>query len=449
MFPKSVLKAVWPIGRNTSAEIAMASGTTCIILAAGKGSRMHSATHKVLHHVAGRSLLDHVLATTEAIGADQVVVVVGAQRSQVEHAIRGRSNVTIAHQAEQLGTGHAVLAARDALKFSSGETIIMYGDVPFVSGNTITRLRADAASCSGVAILGFDAEDPGQYGRIIATGVGTVERIVEYRDATSQERAIKFCNSGIIAASTPILFELLSQVTNDNAAGEFYLTDIVGLARSSGIEARATIASENEVLGVNSRLDLAAAEAAFQQRIRGNFMADGVTLQAPKSVHFCYDTVIAADVIIEPNVVFGPGVVIQAGARIRAFSHLEGCVVGAGAVIGPYARLRPGANIGVDAKIGNFVEIKNASLGPGAKANHLSYVGDATVGQGANIGAGTITCNYDGYFKHQTHIGEGAFIGSNSALVAPVDVGDNAIVAAGSTITQSVDAGSLALTRAE
>jgi len=427
----------------------MALGTTCIILAAGKGTRMRSNTHKVLHEVAGLSLLGHVLSVTDVIGADQVIVVVGALRDQVEAAISGRDTVTIAYQAEQLGTGHAVMAAKQAVVSMDGVTIILYGDVPFVPSEIIDQLRKDAAQTSGLAILAFEANDPAQYGRIVADESGAVDAIVEYRDATVEQRAITLCNSGILAAPTRLVFDLLSDVKDDNAAGEYYLTDVVAIAREKGVSTVATVAREQDVLGVNSRVDLASAEAAFQNKRRHEAMVSGVTLQAPDSVYFSHDTVIENDVVIEPNVVFGPGVLVKSGATIRAFSHLEGCTVGAGSVIGPYARLRPGAQIGSDVKIGNFVEVKNATFDDGAKANHLSYIGDAHVGAKANIGAGTITCNYDGFFKYKTQIGAGAFIGSNSALVAPVTVGDNAIVGAGTTLTQSVEAGDLALTRAK
>lgn len=426
----------------------MASTITCIILAAGKGTRMRSQLHKVLHNVAGRSLLGHVLASTKAIGAQQVITVVGAGREQVEASLAGQDGISTALQAEQLGTGHAVVCARETVGSMEGVTLVLYGDVPFVSPETLTSLEASARSSGGIAVLGFHATDPGAYGRLITDASGALDAIVEYKDASDEQRTITLCNSGILAAPTALLFELLADVKSDNAAGEYYLTDVVALARARGLSAGVTVADEAEVQGVNSRQDLSVAEVSFQQRMRARMMQSGVTLQAPGSVHFHFDTVVEQDVVIEPNVVFGPGVYVKESATIRAFSHLEGCIVEGGAVVGPYARLRPGAHIGAGAKIGNFVEVKNATFEAGAKANHLSYIGDAHVGAKANIGAGTITCNYDGFFKYKTQIGAGAFIGSNTALVAPVCVGDTAIVGAGSVITKDVDAGDLAVTRA-
>lgn len=426
----------------------MASPITCIVLAAGKGTRMRSKTHKVLHEVAGRSLLGHVLASTSEIGAAQVIVVVGAGRAQVEASLAGQTHITTAYQAEQLGTGHAVLCAKSAVADMNGVAIVLYGDVPFVSADTLKSLETKARENGGVAVLGFEAADPGAYGRLVRGDGDALKAIVEFKDATAQEQAITLCNSGILAAPTQVLFDLLSKVTDHNAAGEYYLTDIVELARQDGLAASVTVADEAQVQGVNSRQDLSAAEASFQARKRGDMMASGVTLQAADSVYFNVDTVVDQDVVIEPNVVFGSGVHVKEGATIRAFSHLEGCVVEGGAVVGPYARLRPGAHIGEGVKIGNFVEVKNATFEAGAKANHLSYIGDAHVGANANIGAGTITCNYDGFFKHRTTIGDGAFIGSNSALVAPVSIGANAIVGAGSAITKDVGPGALSFTRA-
>lgn len=426
----------------------MVSSITCIVLAAGKGTRMRSQRHKVLHEVAGRSLLGHVLASTKDIGASQVIVVVGAGRDQVEASLAGQDSITTALQAEQLGTGHAVLCAKDAIANKAGVTLVLYGDVPFVSAATLANLEETARISGGVAVLGFHAADPGAYGRLVTGADGALEAIVEFKDAPEEVRAITLCNSGILAAPTAVLFDLLSKVTNENTAEEYYLTDVVSLARADGLTTSVTVADEAEVQGVNSRLDLGAAEASFQARKRAAMMTNGVTLQAPDSVYFNVDTVVEPDVVIEPNVVFGPGVTVKTGAAIRAFSHLEGCIVEGGAIVGPYARLRPGAHIGEGAKIGNFVEVKNAVFEAGAKANHLSYIGDAHVGAKANIGAGTITCNYDGFFKYKTQIGNGAFIGSNSALVAPVSIGDNAIVGAGSAVTKDVDAGALGVTRA-
>lgn len=421
---------------------------TCIILAAGKGTRMKSQTHKVLHQVAGRSLLDHVLAGVAPLTPAQTVVVVGAGRDQVESAIAQVPAVTTALQEPQYGTGHAVLAARPKIDVMEGVTLILYGDVPFVPTAVMAQMVQSAAEQGGPVVLGFDAVVPGAYGRLVLGEDGLLECIVEAKDAGSSELAIKLCNSGIMAAPTAQLFSLLDAVGNDNAAGEYYLTDIVSIARSRAVPVSVVEASEADVMGVNSRADLAVAEQVFQQRRRSEMMDQGVTLHAPDTVFFHCDTQIRADVVVEQNVVFGPGVTIESGAIIRAFSHLEGCLVESGASVGPYARLRPGAHIGAKAKIGNFVEVKNARLAEGAKASHLSYIGDADVGENANIGAGTITCNYDGYFKYRTVIGAGAFIGSNTSLIAPVTIGDNAITGAGSAIAKDVDAGALGITRA-
>ena len=418
-----------------------------IILAAGQGTRMKSALHKVLHPVAGRPMLLHLLASVEPLNPQRKVVIVGAGRDQVESAVAGMG-VEIAVQKEQLGTGHAVLQARDALGHFAGDVLILYGDVPLVSTATMREMldRLNQGDEPRSVVLGFRPDNPGAYGRIVADGQGVIDKMVEYKDATAEERQITLCNSGLMAVRSMDLFVLLDTIGNDNAAGEYYLPDIVMLpgATSAVIESDA-----EEVAGVNSRVELATVEASWQRRRRDQAMRDGATLIAPETVFFSHDTYLGRDVVVEPNVVFGPGVVVEDGVTIHAFSHLEGARIMAGAEIGPYARLRPGAVIGTSAKVGNFVEIKKSVLGEGAKANHLSYIGDATVGAGANIGAGTITCNYDGFFKYQTEIGAGAFIGSNSALVAPVKVGDGAIVGAGSVLTRDVDADALALTRAK
>ena len=418
-----------------------------IILAAGQGTRMKSALHKVLHPVAGRPMLLHLLASVEPLNPQRKVVIVGAGRDQVESAVAGMG-VEIAVQKEQLGTGHAVLQARDALGHFAGDVLILYGDVPLVSTATMREMldRLNQGDEPRSVVLGFRPDNPGAYGRIVADGQGVIDKMVEYKDATTEERQITLCNSGLMAVRSMDLFVLLDTIGNDNAAGEYYLPDIVMLpgATSAVIESDA-----EEVAGVNSRVELATVEASWQRRRRDQAMRDGATLIAPETVFFSHDTYLGRDVVVEPNVVFGPGVVVEDGVTIHAFSHLEGARIMAGAEIGPYARLRPGTVIGTSAKVGNFVEIKKSVLGEGAKANHLSYIGDATVGAGANIGAGTITCNYDGFFKYQTEIGAGAFIGSNSALVAPVKVGDGAIVGAGSVLTRDVDADALALTRAK
>ncbi|HEX5537304.1 MAG TPA: bifunctional UDP-N-acetylglucosamine diphosphorylase/glucosamine-1-phosphate N-acetyltransferase GlmU [Sphingobium sp.] len=408
---------------------------------------MKSALHKVLHPVAGRPMLLHLLASVEPLNPQRKVVIVGAGRDQVESAVAGMG-VEIAVQKEQLGTGHAVLQARDALGHFAGDVLILYGDVPLVSTATMREMldRLNQGDEPRSVVLGFRPDNPGAYGRIVADGQGVIDKMVEYKDATAEERQITLCNSGLMAVRSMDLFVLLDTIGNDNAAGEYYLPDIVMLpgATSAVIESDA-----EEVAGVNSRVELATVEASWQRRRRDQAMRDGATLIAPETVFFSHDTYLGRDVVVEPNVVFGPGVVVEDGVTIHAFSHLEGARIMAGAEIGPYARLRPGAVIGTSAKVGNFVEIKKSVLGEGAKANHLSYIGDATVGAGANIGAGTITCNYDGFFKYQTEIGAGAFIGSNSALVAPVKVGDGAIVGAGSVLTRDVDADALALTRAK
>ena len=403
---------------------------------------MKSDLHKVLHPLAGRPMLLHLLAAVDALGAAAKVVVVGARREQVEAAVAG-CGIAVAVQAEQRGTAHAVLAARDALGDFAGDVLILYGDVPLVETATM-RAMLDALTADVAAVvLGFRPVDPGAYGRIVAAD-GVIASMVEFKDASDAERVVGLCNSGLMAVRAADLWPLLSRVGNANAAGEYYLPDIIGLADrpSRVIETHA-----NEVAGVNSRGELAAVEAAWQTQRRAAMMAAGVTLTAPGTVWFAFDTAIERDVTIEPNVVFGPGVTIAQGAMIRAFSHIAGATIGRHAEVGPFARLRPGAVLGAKAKVGNFVEVKQATLAQGAKVNHLSYIGNADIGEGANIGAGTVTCNYDGFFKYRTSIGAGAFIGSNSALVAPVAIGAGAIVAAGSTITADVPADALALVR--
>ncbi|MDX3910348.1 MAG: bifunctional UDP-N-acetylglucosamine diphosphorylase/glucosamine-1-phosphate N-acetyltransferase GlmU [Sphingobium sp.] len=416
-----------------------------IILAAGQGTRMKSAKHKVLHPVAGRPMLLHLLASLSDLKPERQVVVVGAGREQVEAAVAG-SGVAIAVQGEQLGTGHAVAQAHDALAGFVGDVLILYGDVPLISSATMRALldRLNRGDDPRAVVLGFRPEEPGAYGRIIADGQGIIEKMVEYKDATEAERAVTLCNSGLMATRSTDLFVLLDKIDNANAAGEYYLPDIIMLP---GQKSAVVETDSFEVAGVNSRIELAQVEAAWQAQRRIAAMRDGVTLVAPETVFFAHDTVLGRDVVVEPHVVFGPGVVVEDDVTIHAFSHLEGATVRRGAEIGPYARLRPAADIGVNAKVGNFVEVKKATLGEGAKANHLSYIGDANVGAGANIGAGTITCNYDGYLKYRTEIGAGAFIGSNSALVAPVSIGAGAIVGAGSVVTRDVAAGDLALAR--
>ena len=419
-----------------------------VILAAGKGTRMKSDLHKVLHPIAGRPMLLHLVASAAALHPAKTVVVTGAGREQVEAAVTTHG-ISTALQAEQLGTGHAVAQAREALAGFEGDVLILYGDVPLVTAATMQRMidRLHAHDAPAAVVLGFRPADPGAYGRVIANAEGRIDRMVEYKDASIEERGETLCNSGLMAVHSNDLFALLDRVGNDNAAGEYYLPDIVMLAASDGRSSAVIETGADEVAGVNSRGELASVEGAWQAARRAQAMADGVTLIAPDTVWFAHDTVLGRDVVIEPNVVFGPGARIEDGATIHAFSHVEGATVGKGANVGPFARLRPGADLHADAKVGNFVEIKKAIIGEGAKVSHLTYIGDADIGAGANIGAGTITCNYDGYFKYRTVVGEGAFIGSNSALVAPVKVGAGAIVAAGSVLTEDVEADALALVR--
>jgi len=419
-----------------------------IILAAGKGTRMQSDVHKVLHPIAGRAMLDHLLAVLAALGPARKIVVLGSGRDQVEGLVRGRGGEVVVQQPQQ-GTAHAVRQAEAALAGFKGDVLILYGDTPLVEPETMAHMleRLNAPDAPAIVVVGFRPEDPLTYGRILAAPDGTIDKMVEYKDATLEERAVGLCNSGLMAARAEDLFPLLARVGNDNAAGEYYLPDIVMLAAADGRRSAVIEAAPWEMAGVNSRAELALVEAEWQRRRRLQAMADGATLIAPETVWFAHDTRIGRDCVIEPNVVFGPGVSIADGVRIRAFCHIEGASIASGAEIGPYARLRPGADIGEAAKVGNFVEIKKSRLGPGAKANHLSYIGDADVGEGANIGAGTITCNYDGFFKYRTTIGKSAFIGSNSALVAPVSIGAGAIVGAGSVVTRDVEADALALAR--
>ena len=421
-----------------------------IILAAGSGTRMKSDLHKVLHPIAGRPMLLHLVDTVAGLSPERSVVVVGARREQVEAAVAPHGVLT-AHQAEQLGTGHAVAQAKDALSGFDGDVLILYGDVPLVTGETMRRMveRLHGADAPVAVVLGFRPADPAAYGRVIADGQGRIVKMVEFKDASPEERAETLCNSGLMAVRSADLFALLARVGNENAAGEYYLPDIVMLAAGDGRASAVIETDAVEVTGVNSRGELAALEAEWQHARRVRAMAEGATLTAPETVWFAHDTILGRDVTVEPNVVFGPGVSVADGVNVRAFSHIEGATIASGAEIGPYARLRPGTVVGEKAKIGNFVETKKVVLGKGAKANHLTYLGDAEVGAGANIGAGTITCNYDGFFKYGTRIGAGAFIGSNSALVAPVSIGDGAIVAAGAVVTKDVESDALALVRPE
>jgi bifunctional UDP-N-acetylglucosamine pyrophosphorylase/glucosamine-1-phosphate N-acetyltransferase len=421
-----------------------------VILAAGQGTRMRSDTHKVLHPIASRPLLLHLLDRVDALGADKRVVVVGKGRDQVEKAIAGR-DVAIALQAEQKGTGHAVQQAADALAGYEGPVLILYGDTPFVEADTLRRMldRLNGDDGPGVVVLASCPPDPLKYGRIILGEGDRIEKMVEYKDATEEERAVPLCNSGMMAVRARDLFRWLGEVGNDNAAGEYYLPDVVNIAAAEGREAVVIEGDPYETAGVNSRAELAHLELEWQRRRREQVLDEGATLIDPESVWFAYDTKLGRDVTVEPHVVFGPGVQVADGATIHAFSHIEGAIIGPKASIGPFARIRPGTRLGERTKVGNFVELKKAEVGDGAKVNHLSYVGDASIGAAANIGAGTITCNYDGFGKYRTEIGAGAFIGSNTALVAPVRVGDGAVVGAGSVITEDVEPDSLAVERTE
>lgn len=419
-----------------------------IILAAGKGTRMKSDLHKVLHPIAGRPMLMHLLESVDALAPAQRIVVVGSGREQLEASLAG-AGCTIAVQEPQLGTGHAVQQAEAALSAFDGDVLILYGDVPLMSTATMQAMldRLHAPDAPAVVVLGFEPEDTLNYGRVIAEN-GIIAKMVEHKDATEAERQVRLCNGGQMAVKAKDLFALLARVTNEgNAAKEYYLVDIVNIANREGRICAVITADPFELAGINSRAELATVEQDWQQRRRARAMDEGATLIAPETVWFAYDTRVGRDVVIAPNVVFGPGVTIDDQVTIHGFSHIEGATIAKGAEVGPFARLRPGAVLEEKSKVGNFVEVKKARLGKGAKANHLTYLGDADVGPGANIGAGTITCNYDGFFKYRTEIGAGAFIGSNSALVAPVTIGDGAIVAAGSVVTADVHADALAIAR--
>lgn len=433
-------------------------GLRTIVLAAGKGTRMQSTLPKVLHAIAGRPMVGHVLAAARAAGPGATCLVVGPGMEAVAEAARAEDQaLDVFVQDEQRGTAHAVLAARRVIEEHKGHVLVLYGDTPLITGETLQRLRGALDAGAAVAVLGFHAADPTGYGRLVTGEGGQLLAIREDKDASASERQIGFCNSGVMAFRCPDLAGLLGRITCDNAKGEYYLTDAVEIARRDGLSAAAIACSEAEVMGVNSRDQLAVAEALWQQSRRQAVMLAGATLIAPQTVWFSHDTRIGRDVVIEPNVFFGPGVTVDDDVVIKANCHIqgfdgksrEGVRIRRGAVIGPFARLRPGAFIGSEVHIGNFVEVKAATLEAGAKANHLAYIGDGHVGPGANIGAGTIFCNYDGFAKHRTEIGAGAFIGSNAALVAPVSIGDGAYVASGSVITRNVTADALAITRPE
>lgn len=419
-----------------------------IILAAGKGTRMKSDLHKVLHPIAGKPMLFHLLDNLAELAPARTVVVAGDRHEQLRDALNGRE-VAVALQEDQLGTAHAALQAREALAGHEGLVLVCFGDCPMVGADTVRRLVAALEGGASVAVLGFRPQEPRAYGRIIASADGTVEKMVEYKDASEEERACTLCNSGLIVAHSDDMWPLLEAVDNDNAQGEYYLPDVATGAIARGEKVVVVETGEDEVAGINSRAELAAVEARWQQARREKAMAEGASLRAPETVFFAHDTQLGRDVTIEPNVVFGPGVSVADGATIHAFSHIEGAHIGENCSVGPFARLRPGAVMERGSKIGNFVEMKKAVLGAGAKANHLTYLGDASVGENANIGAGTITCNYDGYFKYHTEIGPRAFIGSNSALIAPVRIGADAIVAAGSAVSRDVGEGDLRMVRGE
>ena len=421
--------------------------TALVILAAGRGTRMVSDRPKVLHRIGGLSLIGHAMVAGAAAAPERTIVVTGHGAAAVEAEVAALDpGATCVRQDSQLGTGHAVLQAAPALEGFAGDILVLYGDTPFVRGATLARVAA-ARTRADVVVLGFHADDPGRYGRLVTEGDSLV-RIVEAADATPEEAALGLCNSGILAADAATLWRLVRCLGTDNAAGEYYLTDLPGLAVAEGLTATVVTCAETETLGINTRAELADAEAVFQRDRRNAALRAGVTLQAPETVFFAADTKLDRDVVVEPHVVFGPGVRAEAGATVRAFTHLEGCHLGRDAVVGPHARLRPGARIGDGARIGNFVEVKAARIGDGAKVNHLSYVGDATIGPAANVGAGTVTCNYDGVGKHHTRIGAGAFIGSGTMLVAPVSVGAHAMTGSGSVITQDVAPEALAIGRA-
>ena len=419
-----------------------------IILAAGHGTRMKSSTPKVLHAIGGRSMLAHVMAAAAELSPARLSVVIGSQAPEVGDAARTlRPDVAIVVQDPPRGTGDAVRQAAPALAGFSGTVLVLYADTPLVTAATLKAMVAKIDDGAAVAVLGFRPADPGSYGRLKTSASGALEAIVEAKDAAAEDLKIDFVNSGVMAIDASFLARALPQLRDENAKKEFYLTDIVAIARREGLSCAVAEASADEVAGVNSRAELSEAEAIFQKRARLAAMEAGVTLIDPATVFFAWDTKIANDVVIEPGVFFGPGVEIASGALIRASSHIEGARIGEGASVGPFARLRPGAALARETKVGNFVEIKNAQIGDSAKVPHLTYVGDASIGAGANIGAGTITCNYDGFSKHRTEIGAGAFIGSNSSLVAPVKIGDGAYVGSGSVITKEVEAGALAVAR--
>ncbi|MGB3456176.1 MAG: bifunctional UDP-N-acetylglucosamine diphosphorylase/glucosamine-1-phosphate N-acetyltransferase GlmU [Litorimonas sp.] len=430
----------------TTTETSHTRKRAAIILAAGKSTRMKSAKSKVLHDLAGRPLLEWVCAAARTAGCERIICVVGEANADVRAAAEGLG-LEIAVQEPQMGTGHAVDCARAQMSGFNGDVAVLFADTPLIATATLESVFEELDR-SDVAVLGFDAAVPGAYGRLIESKNG-LERIVEAKDATTEELDVTLCNSGVLAADGAALFETLTKVGNDNAKGEYYLTDVVGLMRKAGRKAGVVRGDEGEMLGVNSRADLAAAHAAFQANMRRDALEDGVTLRDPNTVYFSYDTVLERDCVVGEHVVFGPGVTVKAGAAIHPFSHVAGAVVGEGASVGPFARLRPGTELGADSFVGNFVEVKKTRMGPGSKASHLTYLGDAEIGRDTNIGAGTVTCNYDGFFKHKTVIGDEAFIGTHTSLVAPVTVGDGGFTATGAVITRDVPENALAIARTD
>ena len=422
---------------------------TClaIVLAAGEGTRMRSSLPKVMHRIAGLPMLGHVIRAAADGGATRIGVVTGPNADAVRAYVAAAAPGAAVHvQSEQLGTAHAVLAARSEFENAADDILVLYGDTPLVGARTLGRMRSALARGADIVVLGFHTANPHGYGRLIEEK-GKLVAIREEGDASKGEKAITYCNAGVMALRGEVVLPMLKTIKKHAPGGEYYLTDLIDIANRAGKTVVTVEAEADEVVGVNSRAELAAAEAIWQARARRQAMAAGATLIAPETVYFSHDTKVGRDTLIEPHVWFGPGVTVGDNVTIRSYCHIEGAAIAAGATIGPFARLRPGADIGPTAKIGNFVEVKNAAIGKGAKINHLTYVGDAAVGAGSNIGAGTITCNYDGFGKHHTEIGAGVFIGSNSALVAPVTIGDGAYVAAGSTITKNVEPGALAIAR--
>ncbi|HUL87466.1 MAG TPA: bifunctional UDP-N-acetylglucosamine diphosphorylase/glucosamine-1-phosphate N-acetyltransferase GlmU [Pseudolabrys sp.] len=424
---------------------------TClaIVLAAGEGTRMRSRLPKVLHQLGGSSLLVHVMKAASAAGTNDLAVVVGpGEEAVTAEARKYAPKAQIFEQRERCGTAHAVLSARKAITRGAEDILVIFGDTPLVQAETLSKLRAALAQGAAVAVLGFEPVRPQGYGRLVMHGRDLVA-IREERDATPEERKITLCNGGLMALAGKHALAILTRIGNANAKGEYYLTDAVAIARDMGLMAVAIETSEDDVRGINTKVQLAEAEALLQQRLRTAALEAGVTMIAPETVFLSADTKLGKDVIIEPNVVFGPGVTVEDGATIKSFSYMEGARIGKDARVGPFARLRPGADLGKNVRIGNFVEVKQAKIEAGAKANHLTYIGDAHVGEGVNVGAGTITCNYDGAGKHRTEIGKGVFIGSNSALVAPVKIGAGAYIGAGTIVTKNVPAGALAIARAK